>query len=121
VFRVDGDGDDDGTLGGVRRLKRTVEVVRQAGHSMLRQWRLKRVPRAVERCLRHKCWKLVVGVLRRGVTWRVVPALSQIEAKRQSSVSEDDSAISQAVVVVMHDLRCGMSLRGNTQRREPGR
>jgi hypothetical protein len=28
-------------------------------------------------------------------------------------------AISDAVVVVSHDLRCGMSLRGNTQRREP--
>jgi hypothetical protein len=34
-------------------------------------------------------------------------------------VSEDGSAISHAVVVVSHDLHCGMSLRGNTQRREP--
>jgi hypothetical protein len=32
--RVDGDGDDDGTLEGVKELKRTVEVVRQAGRSM---------------------------------------------------------------------------------------
>jgi hypothetical protein len=72
--RVDGDGDDDGTLGGVKRLKRTVEVVRQTGRSMLRQWRLGLVPRAVERCLPHKCWKLVVGVLRREVACRMVPA-----------------------------------------------
>jgi hypothetical protein len=28
---VDGDGDDDETLRGVKRLKRTVEVVRQVG------------------------------------------------------------------------------------------
>jgi hypothetical protein len=50
VVRVDGDGDDDGTLGCVKGLKRTVEVVRQAGgRSMLRQWRLGIVPRAVER------------------------------------------------------------------------
>jgi hypothetical protein len=40
-----------GTLGGVKRLKRTVEVVRQTCHSMLRQWRLGLFPRAVERCL----------------------------------------------------------------------
>jgi hypothetical protein len=32
--RDDGDGDDDGTLGGVKKLKCTVEVVRQAGRSM---------------------------------------------------------------------------------------
>jgi hypothetical protein len=64
--RVNGDG-DSGTLGGVRKLKRTVEVVRQACHGVLRQWRLGLVSRAVERCLRHKCWKLVVGVLRRGL------------------------------------------------------
>jgi hypothetical protein len=31
--RLDGD-DDNGTLGGVRKLKITVEVVRQAGRSM---------------------------------------------------------------------------------------
>jgi hypothetical protein len=30
-------------------------------------------------------------------------------------------AISHEGVVVSHDLRCGMSLRGNTQRHEPGR
>jgi hypothetical protein len=52
VFRIDGDGDDDdGTLGGVKRLIRTAEVVRQAGRSVLRQWRLGLVPQAVERCL----------------------------------------------------------------------
>jgi hypothetical protein len=107
-------GDDDGTLGGVKRLKRTVKVVRQAGRSMLRQWRLGLVSRAVERYLRHKCWKFVVGVLGRGVACRVVP----VEDKRQSSVTEDENSISHAVVVVNHDLRCGMSLRGNTQRRE---
>jgi hypothetical protein len=61
--RIDGDG-DGGTLGVVRKLKRTVEVVRQACHGVLRQWRLGIVSRAVGRCLRHKCWKLVVGVLR---------------------------------------------------------
>jgi hypothetical protein len=72
--RVDGDGDDDGTLGGVKSMKRMVEVVRQACHSVLRQWRLGLVPRAVERCLRHKYWKLVVGVLRRGVACCVVLA-----------------------------------------------
>jgi hypothetical protein len=66
--------DDDGTLRGVKRLKRKVEVVRQAGRSVLRQWRLGLVPQAVERCLRHKYWKFVVGVLRRGVECRVVPA-----------------------------------------------
>jgi hypothetical protein len=55
VFRVDGDGDDDGTLRGIKRLKRKVEVVRQAGRSVLRQWRLGLVPRAVERYLRYKC------------------------------------------------------------------
>jgi hypothetical protein len=48
---VVGDGDDGGTLGGVKRLKRKVEVVRQAGRSMLRHWRLGLVPRAVKRCL----------------------------------------------------------------------
>jgi hypothetical protein len=37
VVRVDGDGDDGGTLGGVRKLKPTVEVVRQACHGVLRQ------------------------------------------------------------------------------------
>jgi hypothetical protein len=41
---------------------------------MLRQWRLGLVSRSVERGLRPKCWKLVVGVLRRGVAWRVVQA-----------------------------------------------
>jgi hypothetical protein len=51
VFRVDGDGDDDGSLRGVKRPKHMVEVVRQAGRSMLRQWHLGLVPRAVERCL----------------------------------------------------------------------
>jgi hypothetical protein len=56
---------------------------------VLRQWRLGRVPQAVGGCLRHKRWKFVVGVLRRGVACRVVPAESQDEAKRQSSVSED--------------------------------
>jgi hypothetical protein len=71
--RVDGDEDDGGTLGGVKKLKHTVEVVRQACHGVLRQWRLGLVSRAVERCLRHKCWKLV-GVLRREVACRVVPA-----------------------------------------------
>jgi hypothetical protein len=52
---VDGDGDDDGTLGGVKSMKRTVEVVRQACHSVLRQGRLGLASRAVGRCLRHKC------------------------------------------------------------------
>jgi hypothetical protein len=47
----DGDRDDDGTLGVVKSLKRTVDVVRQAGHSMLRQWRLGLVSRVVEQCL----------------------------------------------------------------------
>jgi hypothetical protein len=61
-------------LGGVKRLKRTVEVVRQAGRGVLRQWRLGLVPQAVERCLSHNCWKFVVGVLRREVACRVVPA-----------------------------------------------
>jgi hypothetical protein len=45
----------------------------------------------------------------------------EVEAKRQSSVSEDERCLSQAGVVVSQDLRCGMNLRGNTQRREPGR
>jgi hypothetical protein len=72
--RIDGDEDDDGTLRGVKKPKRTVEVVRQAGCGVLRQWRLGLVSRSVERCLRPKCWKLVVGVLRRGVAWRVVQA-----------------------------------------------
>jgi hypothetical protein len=49
--RVAGHGDDNGTLGGVKKLKRTVEVVRQTCHSVLRQWRLGLVPRDVERCL----------------------------------------------------------------------
>jgi hypothetical protein len=71
---IDGDEDDGGTLGGIKKLKRTVEVVRQAFHGVLRQWRLGLVSRAVERCLRHKWWKLVVGVLRRGVVCCVVPA-----------------------------------------------
>jgi hypothetical protein len=47
--RVDGDG-DGGTFGGVRKLKRTVDVVRQACHGVLRQWRLGLVSLAVERC-----------------------------------------------------------------------
>jgi hypothetical protein len=71
--RVDGDC-YGGTLGGVRKLKRTVEVVRQACHGVLRQWHLGLVSRAIERRLCHKRWKLVVGVLRRGVACRVVPA-----------------------------------------------
>jgi hypothetical protein len=50
VFRVDGDGDDDGTFRGVKGLKSTVEVVRQAGRGVLRQWRLGLVSRAVEQC-----------------------------------------------------------------------
>jgi hypothetical protein len=49
--RVDGDGDDGGTLSGVKGLKRTVEVVRQADRGVLRQWRLGLASRAVERCL----------------------------------------------------------------------
>jgi hypothetical protein len=49
--RVDGDRDDDGTLGGVKKPKRTVEVVRQVCRSMWRTWHLGLVPRAVERCL----------------------------------------------------------------------
>jgi hypothetical protein len=72
--RVDGDEDDGGTLAGVKKLNRMVEVVRQACHGVLTQWRLGLVSRAVERCIRHKCWKLVVGILRRGVACRVVPA-----------------------------------------------
>jgi hypothetical protein len=73
--RIDGGGDDDdGTLGGVKRMKHTVEVVRQECHSVLRQWHLGLVPRAVERCLRYKCWKLSVGVLRRGVACHAIPA-----------------------------------------------
>jgi hypothetical protein len=48
VVRVDGDGDDDETLGGVKELKRMVEVVRQAGRGVLRQWRLGLASRAVE-------------------------------------------------------------------------
>jgi hypothetical protein len=36
MVRVNGDGDDDETLRGVKRLKLTVEVVRQAGRSMLK-------------------------------------------------------------------------------------
>jgi hypothetical protein len=40
-----------GTLEIVKCMKRTVEVVRQAGRSMLRQWRLGLVSRVVERCL----------------------------------------------------------------------
>jgi hypothetical protein len=36
-------------------------------------------------------------------------------------VSEDGECLSQAVVVVSHDLRCVMRLRGNTQRYEPSR
>jgi hypothetical protein len=71
--RVNGDG-DGGTLGGLRRLKRTLEVIRQACHGVLRQWRLGLVSLAIEGCLRHKCSKLVVGVLRRRVACRVVPA-----------------------------------------------
>jgi hypothetical protein len=51
MVRVDEDGDDDETLRGVKRLKRTVEVVRQVGRSVLRQWRLGLVSRVVERCL----------------------------------------------------------------------
>jgi hypothetical protein len=35
MVRVNGDGDDGGTLGGVKGLKRTVEVVRQAGRDAL--------------------------------------------------------------------------------------
>jgi hypothetical protein len=60
---VDGDEDYDGTHGGVKRMKRTVEVIQQACHGVLRHWRLRLASRAVERCLGHKCWKLVVGVL----------------------------------------------------------
>jgi hypothetical protein len=51
MVRVDGDGDDDGTLTGVKELRRTVEVVRQAGRGVSRQWRLGLASRAVERCL----------------------------------------------------------------------
>jgi hypothetical protein len=51
VFWVDGDGDDDETLRGEKRLRRTVEVVWQAGQGVSRQWRLGLVLRAVERCL----------------------------------------------------------------------
>jgi hypothetical protein len=36
--RVDGDGDDGGTLGGVKKLKRTVEVDQKACRSMWRRW-----------------------------------------------------------------------------------
>jgi hypothetical protein len=36
-------------------------------------------------------------------------------------VSEDGAYLSHAGVVVSHDLHCGMSLRGNRQRYEPGR
>jgi hypothetical protein len=49
--RVDGDGDDGGTHEGVKKLKRMFEVVRQACHGVLRQWRLGLVFRAIERCL----------------------------------------------------------------------
>jgi hypothetical protein len=49
--QVDGDRDDDGTLGDVKRLRRRVEVVRQACRGMRRRWRLVLVPRTVERCL----------------------------------------------------------------------
>jgi hypothetical protein len=49
MVRVDGDGVDDVTLRDVKGLKRTVEVVRQAGRSVLRQRRLGLVPQAVER------------------------------------------------------------------------
>jgi hypothetical protein len=48
--RFDGDGDGGGKLGGVKGLKRKVEVVRQAGRGMLRQWRLGLASREVERC-----------------------------------------------------------------------
>jgi hypothetical protein len=85
-----------GTLGGVKRLKRTVEVVRQTSHSALRQWRPGLFPRAVERCLtsqvlevRHRC------PATRGCV-AMVPASSQIEAKRQPSVSEDGDAINRS-------------------------
>jgi hypothetical protein len=40
-----------GTLEGVKRLKRTVEVVRQTCRNMWRRWCLEFVSRAVERCL----------------------------------------------------------------------
>jgi hypothetical protein len=49
MVRVDGDGDDV-TLRGVKGLKRTVVVARQAGRGVLRQWRLGLVSRAVEQC-----------------------------------------------------------------------
>jgi hypothetical protein len=45
---VNGDGDDGGTLGGVKWLKRAVFVVRQAGHGVLRQWHLGLASRAVD-------------------------------------------------------------------------
>jgi hypothetical protein len=48
---VDGDGDDGATLRGVKGLKRTVEVVRQTGRGVWKQWRLGLASRAVERCL----------------------------------------------------------------------
>jgi hypothetical protein len=65
--QVDGDGDDGGTLGGIKRLKRTVKVVQQACRSMWSRCCLELVPRTAERCLMPKCWKFVVGVLQRGV------------------------------------------------------
>jgi hypothetical protein len=49
--RVDGDGDVGATLGGVKKLKRTVEAVRQACRSMWRRWCPQLVPRTVERSL----------------------------------------------------------------------
>jgi hypothetical protein len=61
------------------------------------------------------------SLLRRGVEYRVVPASSQVEARRQSSVSEDGGCLSHTGVVVSHNLHCGMNLRGNRQRCEPGR
>jgi hypothetical protein len=45
-----------------------------------------------------------------GFEYRVVPASSQVEARRQSSVSEDWGGLSHAVAVVSHDLHCGMRL-----------
>jgi hypothetical protein len=51
----------------------------------------------------------------------VVPASSQVEARMQSSVSEDKGVPCNAGVVVSHDLHYGISLRGYRRGCEPGR